>query len=106
MPLRRAGEKAAHAPRQIGRDRHPRAAIGRDARRAGGRAHDQILGVDLFDLEAESGKEEGIAVAQRRRETLLDLAELAAVPEAHRSEARRVGKECVSTCRSRWSPYH
>src|SRR3546814_18973685 len=22
------------------------------------------------------------------------------------SEERRVGKECVSTCRSRWSPYH
>src|SRR3546814_8686952 len=26
--------------------------------------------------------------------------------EAERSEERRVGKECVSTCRSRWSPYH
>src|SRR3546814_15060764 len=25
---------------------------------------------------------------------------------ACRSEERRVGKECVSTCRSRWSPYH
>src|SRR3546814_5203145 len=25
---------------------------------------------------------------------------------AARSEERRVGKECVSTCRSRWSPYH
>src|SRR3546814_1903135 len=25
---------------------------------------------------------------------------------AIRSEERRVGKECVSTCRSRWSPYH
>src|SRR3546814_20816072 len=24
----------------------------------------------------------------------------------HRSEERRVGKECVSTCRSRWWPYH
>src|SRR3546814_4330135 len=23
-----------------------------------------------------------------------------------RSAERRVGKECVSTCRSRWSPYH
>src|SRR3546814_17636473 len=23
-----------------------------------------------------------------------------------RSEERRVGKECVSTCRTRWSPYH
>src|SRR3546814_15985474 len=25
---------------------------------------------------------------------------------AGRSEERSVGKECVSTCRSRWSPYH
>src|SRR3546814_10315807 len=27
-------------------------------------------------------------------------------PQGRRSEERRVGKECVSTCRSRWSPYH
>src|SRR3546814_18571946 len=27
-------------------------------------------------------------------------------PYVVRSEERRVGKECVSTCRSRWSPYH
>src|SRR3546814_5787944 len=27
-------------------------------------------------------------------------------PVKTRSEERRVGKECVSTCRSRWSPYH
>src|SRR3546814_16490027 len=27
-------------------------------------------------------------------------------PDIERSEERRVGKECVSTCRSRWSPYH
>src|SRR3546814_11437902 len=26
--------------------------------------------------------------------------------DVDRSEERRVGKECVSTCRSRWSPYH
>src|SRR3546814_13868391 len=28
------------------------------------------------------------------------------VVDLSRSEERRVGKECVSTCRSRWSPYH
>src|SRR3546814_4318369 len=28
------------------------------------------------------------------------------MPKELRSEERRVGKECVSTCRSRWSPYH
>src|SRR3546814_5507078 len=28
------------------------------------------------------------------------------ITDINRSEERRVGKECVSTCRSRWSPYH
>src|SRR3546814_17122796 len=28
------------------------------------------------------------------------------IVDLERSEERRVGKECVSTCRSRWSPYH
>src|SRR3546814_20237277 len=32
--------------------------------------------------------------------------EQAAATREIRSEERRVGKECVSTCRSRWSPYH
>src|SRR3546814_5777757 len=31
---------------------------------------------------------------------------LSLMVELERSEERRVGKECVSTCRSRWSPYH
>src|SRR3546814_15058775 len=30
---------------------------------------------------------------------------VAITPDYSRSEERRVGKECVSTCRSRWSPY-
>src|SRR3546814_14774066 len=33
------------------------------------------------------------------------LAAFIATPCTGRSEERRVGKECVSTCRSRWSPY-
>ena len=36
----------------------------------------------------------------KRENVLLVLA------KDERSEERRVGKECVSTCRSRWSPYH
>src|SRR3546814_20251246 len=28
------------------------------------------------------------------------------IDRRHRSEERRVGKECVSKCRSRWSPNH
>src|SRR3546814_3362448 len=35
-----------------------------------------------------------------------ELAHLPAIAPQRRSEERRVGKECVSTCRSRWSPYH
>src|SRR3546814_15244928 len=38
--------------------------------------------------------------AGRYENAVLDLA------EAARSEERRVGKACVRTCRSRWSPYH
>src|SRR3546814_19781886 len=34
------------------------------------------------------------------------LAEGRGRAQAARSEERRVGNECVSTCRSRWSPYH
>src|SRR3546814_20679628 len=37
---------------------------------------------------------------------LTDVAALTIALMAIRSEERRVGKECVSTCRSRWSPYH
>src|SRR3546814_9611069 len=36
----------------------------------------------------------------------IDHEEEHARPKDKRSEERRVGKECVSTCRSRWSPYH
>src|SRR3546814_3153308 len=45
----------------------------------------------------------------RKPDPRLERAEDAAKPdkdEGGRSEERRVGKECVSTCRSRWSPYH
>ena len=34
------------------------------------------------------------------------LDEKCAKDEKHRSEERRVGKECTSWCRSRWAPYH
>src|SRR3546814_7329263 len=37
---------------------------------------------------------------------LFDSEALFPIIEYSRSEERRVGKECVSTCRSRWSPYH
>src|SRR3546814_4196006 len=36
---------------------------------------------------------------------LYDVFKNGADKQGYRSEERRVGKECVSTCRSRWSPY-
>src|SRR3546814_13597494 len=39
-------------------------------------------------------------------EVTLVAGEMLYLPARWRSEERRVGKECVSTCRSRWSPYH
>src|SRR3546814_13753714 len=51
--------------------------------------------------------------AARRRPQAFHIAEepgqrfgLLAPPGLLRSDERRVGKECVSRCRSRWSPYH
>src|SRR3546814_20831323 len=35
-----------------------------------------------------------------------DQMDRAFLQRSYRSEERRVGKECVSTCSSRWSPYH
>src|SRR3546814_3184933 len=47
----------------------------------------------------------------RRNVELFDFAvgnacDLHQVPDRSRSEESRAGKACVSTCRSRWSPYH
>src|SRR3546814_9036405 len=58
-----------------------------------------------------------VAAEQRDQRRIADIAGLvghAVAPPVRRdgtdverrSEERRVGKECVSTCRSRWSPYH
>src|SRR3546814_14450976 len=41
-----------------------------------------------------------------KREQIVEDEHLVLNGLADRSEERRVGKECVSTCRSRWSPYH
>ena len=42
------------------------------------------------------------------RETVEKMAKngFLGIPVPKRSEERRVGKECTTVCRSRWSPYH
>src|SRR3546814_11172497 len=47
-----------------------------------------------------------INAAGRIDDTMLGTRLLLCDNEAERSEERRVGKECVSPCRSRWSPAH
>src|SRR3546814_13901331 len=83
------------------------------------------VGVRLLDLVEEHdavglapdglGQHAALAVADiAGRRTLqgrdgmrfLELAHVDGDDILLRSEERRVGKECVSTCRSRWSPYH
>src|SRR3546814_17173773 len=80
----------------------------------------------MVDLDAERGRlgkeledamlEKSRAEAQLNNESFVSRApekviavqreRLARAIEQIRSEERRVGKECVRTCRSRWSPYH
>src|SRR3546814_2752688 len=50
--------------------------------------------------QPQDGEDDDSNIAVRRD----DFAKI--VSRTRRSEERRVGKECVSTCRSRWSPYH
>src|SRR3546814_19962363 len=49
------------------------------------------------------------SLAEATLEDILELINIDLIAALHlskRSEERRVGKEGVSTCRSRWSPYH
>src|SRR3546814_9846813 len=54
------------------------------------------------DLLRHRDRPDKLAPSHRRQPALFLLLR----PVGERSEERRVGKECVSTCRSRWSPYH
>src|SRR3546814_11845775 len=54
------------------------------------------LDVDIVDFGMIDNVQSAYELVPRLKAADLDLI---------RSEERRVGKECVSTCRSRWSPY-
>src|SRR3546814_19365713 len=85
-------------------DRQQLAAAPQDAaqdRLAGG----GIGGVDLVQPLLGRGVDAMEAIVAADREQF-ELAARADATIIARSEERRVGKECVSTCRSRWSPYH
>src|SRR3546814_14837947 len=82
-----------------------------------------LSSTDRGTLEAIRTARNGIAHGKGTKPTLRkvmrhasELHRIAAAVDSHiarhflviqaRSEERRVGKECVSPCRSRWSPYH
>src|SRR3546814_15687506 len=63
--------------------------------------------VVLFLVQMGGGGLNAALVIQKEEEgDLWDTVFWAHMVIAVRSEVRRVGKECVSTCRSRWSQYH
>src|SRR3546814_11133066 len=63
-----------------------------------------------FFMSSPSNERSGFPVANRfglQAEIETDYRKIVqSVKLSTRTEERRVGKECVSTCRSRWSPYH
>src|SRR3546814_17991403 len=81
------GVQTCTLPICLARGRQPVAAERRGVLGGGRRRQ-----ADRRDLRQGGGKRPGCEAAR-------------AVRTVDRSEERRVGKECVSTCRSRWSPY-
>src|SRR3546814_4140508 len=90
--------------------------IAETIREAQGRSSRTMRDVKHHDLIAE--REKSAAYRHEIEELRAKIASLASLNEmlleenrllkatVNRSEERRVGKECVSTCRSRWSPCH
>src|SRR3546814_15324215 len=83
-----------------------RAAAARQARVDKG--EDVIVGVNKYRLADEDEIDIlDIDNAKVRADQIRRIERVKAErDEGRRSEERRVGKECVSTCRSRWSPLH
>ena len=66
------------------------------------RYHDWINNMHAkYDVEIDGGDDEYTVIINPSSKERLGISE-----EGERSEERRVGKECTSWCRSRWSPYH
>src|SRR3546814_20083594 len=59
----------------------------------------------MIGLALEFQRTDGIADFPRRQPAFHQFQQTGRIADHIRSEERRVGKECVSTCRSWWSPY-
>src|SRR3546814_15216584 len=97
LDLAAIGRRTFEAPDP---QRFPALALARAALCAGGTA----------PITLNAANEEAVSAFLAGRLGFLGICEIVErTLEAHpaaRSEERRVGKECVSTCRSRWSPSH
>ena len=68
-------------------------------------AKDDMRGVWVASVHnIDFPSEQGMTADQLKAEADTELDNIAAM--GLRSEERRVGKECLRLCRSRWSPYH
>ena len=91
-----------------------RAALTGQAQRLESEANSLIEDVEMGDVQFDDESGEGdTMVVERERDLALSAQARQMVADIDvelermaRSEERRVGKECSSPCRSRWSPYH
>src|SRR3546814_2190741 len=78
---------------------------------------DEVYALELDAIKFKPGESKNIILQWHETRGALTSSEIEVVRRAmvakapdestwDRSEERRVGKECVSTCRSRWSPSH
>src|SRR3546814_5058780 len=67
---------------------------------------DRLTGMQVFSQAAALGSLSAAARALAMSPAMATRHVDALEARLGRSEERRVGKECVSTCRSGWSPYH
>ena len=68
---------------------------------AAGAAYDAAAAATAADAAAAASK-----ATAAKAEAVSEAVQLTSAENGCRSEERRVGKECCSWCRSRWSPYH
>src|SRR3546814_19152134 len=65
-----------------------------------------LAGAELTSIAPSEATKATLTKAHHLLAYFASVANWNTASEQDRSEERRVGKECVSTCRSRWSPYH